>query len=423
MSDRRDELPDLCGDHDPDRTALKPRPYQNEGIAFLASRARALLFDDPGLGKTVQAIRAHIACSDGGAVIVCPAVAVGVWEEEVRKWSNWPTRVQEKTTPVEPPGSGEFLVTTYSRAKLLPGRFSTLILDEAHQVKSPKSNRSKKCAELVKSAGRVWALTGTPIQRDPWDLWGILCLLGVDRASYGTRTRFISMFGGARKMGHVEWTAPTRSAWAPLRHWHLERKREFVLDLPDRVHEDIFVKLPKRAETRYAEIAERYPADSEDWEKWATGGELASALADLSLVKAAAVLPEIEQFNPSRENPLVIFSAHRGAAKLLAEALGWPVISGETPADQRTKIANEFQMGKYPGLIATIRAAGVGLTLTKAATALFISRTYVPAENSQAEDRLYRIGQTRNVRVIYCRSKSPLEFAVDRVLRRKAPYV
>lgn len=349
---------------------------------------------------------------------------MGVWEEEVRKWTDWSVRVQPSTKPVDPPAPGEFLVTTYSRLKLNPGRFGTLILDEAHMLKSPRAKRTLKCAELVKQCSRVWALTGTPIQRDPTDLWAILCLLGLERASYGgSFKKFADMFGAVREFGHLEWTRPGPLAWKPIQHWHLGRKRENVLDLPERVHEDIWIPLPKRSEAKFAEIAERYPDDSEEWEKWATGGELAAALADLSLVKAAAVLSEIPNFNPSRQNPLVVFSAHKMAAKMLAAELGWPLICGETPSDQRTKIANEFQMGKHVGLVATIRAAGVGLTLTKAATALFVSRTYVPAENSQAEDRLYRIGQRRNVRVIYCRSKSPLEFAVDRVLRRKAPYV
>lgn len=382
-----------------------------------------MLFDDPGLGKSAQALTAHIESNRPGCVIVAPKVAIGVWEHEASLWApGFAVRVQDSREAVTAPAAGEILVTSYERASV-DGRFGTLILDEAHMVKNPKAQRFRRCEKLARQAGQAIALTGTPIQRDPMDLWGILGLLDLQRSSYVTKSNFVSLFGGVSANPGIEWTRPTAKAYAPIQHWMLRRERESVLDLPPRVHEDIWVDLPKRAATRYAEIAERYPADDERWEEWATGGELAAALADLSSVKAASALQAMDDFNPSTKDPLVVFTAHRQAAQLIAAARGWPLICGATDDRERTKIARKFQDGAYPGMVATIQAAGVALTLTRAATALFVSRTFIPALNSQAEDRLYRIGQVRNVRVVYCRSKSPLEFAIDRVLKRKAPYV
>lgn len=403
---------------------LKLRSYQEEGVAFLVKSRRALLTDDPGLGKTAQTLSAIGRLEAKGVVVVCPAVVLGVWREEVAKWlPGYTVRIQATTKPVDPPGPKEVLVTSYSRANLHKGRYGVLVCDESHMLKSSTTQRTKRCAQLAKRASRVWLLTGTPILKDPIDLWNQLSFLGVERG-YQNFTTFVHMFGGYRnRLNQLEWSTPTKAAWKPCCHWHLGRKREDVLDLPDRVFENIFVPLPKRAATKFAEIAERYPEDDDSWQKWSSGGELATALADYSAVKAAGVLTCLKDYSPSKQSPVILFSAHQEAAKGLSETLNWPLITGSTPSEERAKIADDFQAGKYEGLVATITAAGVGLTLTRASTAIFVSRTFVPALNSQAADRIYRIGQKQSVRVIYVRADSPLEWAVDKVLRRKQPYM
>jgi hypothetical protein len=74
---------------------------------------------------------------------------------------------------------------------------------------------------------------------------------------------------------------------------------------------------------------------------------------------------------------------------------GWAAITGDTPPARRADIVAAFQAGELKGLALTITAGGLGLTLTRAAHAMFCGLNWMSANNAQADDRLCRIGQTR----------------------------
>lgn len=405
--------------------AREPRAHQVSGAAWLNGRQRGLVADPAGSGKSLLSLLA--ACNlDMPVVVVCPAVAVGVWRHEIAEClPNATVRVQTTTKPVEPPKNpGEFLISTYDRIGLTgEGRFGS-ILDEIHLVKNTSTARFKRTKKaLLNTNGFAWGMSGTPILRDPDDLWGILSMLGLERQLYRNRENFLRHWSGQYNLGELYWGKPRADAWTPVLPMMLRRTRESMFDLPARTRENWHLELRRVDHAKFQKIAARFPAENDQWETWASGGELAAALADFSLVKASLALPHILELNPTTENPVVVFTAHREAAHLMAGELGWPMITGETSEEQRQVIAEAFQRGEYSGLVCTIQAAGLALTLTRAATAVFVSQTYVPAANSQAEDRLYRIGQWREVRTIVCRADSDLEKSVDRVIARKMKYM
>lgn len=388
---------------------------------------RALLWDEPGVGKTPPTCAA-IAQRDEPTIVVCPAVAVGVWQRELARWApDFEVRTQHTTKPVDAPTGRQVLLTTYDRLNLdglITSRFG-LVLDEAHLVKNEKAKRSKKvqaCSRLGRSF--VWQLTGTPILRYPDDIWGQLSAMDLGQQTYGTKTKFCAKFGGHYGVNGMEWDPKriAKTAYDPLRNFMLRRLRSEVLELPPRSSEEWFIELPKRLDARFRDICARIPPEDPTWEAKAAGGELASALADLSAVKAEASLKALAELEPSPDNPVVVFAAHKDAAKIVAHAMGWPLIDGDTPTSTRTAFADRFQAGDYAGIVLTIQAGGVGITLTRAKTVVFISETYTPAANEQAADRVYRFGQEREVRAIYVRAESPLEKAVQYVLRKKAPF-
>lgn len=419
--------------------AEKPslRPHQRVGSDWLKTRYRALVCDPPGCGKTAQAIVAAVEFGTPVAV-VCPAVAVGVWVAElsrfapqikVRVQTEQSARRKPKIGPLEPPwvaapGPGEWVITTYDRALFASAAHKYgVILDESHLIKSNKTHRYARIAQLIRAArGFVWALTGTPILRDPDDLWRQLEALGVHKQLYRTQTAFRTAFGGVWRAGDMKWGKIHANAWKPLEPLLLRRDRETLVDLPERTNEVWVVDLKAKDAAYFEAIAREYPDESPDWEQWASAGELAVALSKLSLAKASLAVGPIRELAPSTDRPIVVFTAHRAAAKLLAEELKWPTITGSTSTNDRSRIAAEFQDGKHCGVVCTIQAAGLALTLTRASTSVFVSRTWVNAQNSQAEDRLYRIGQTREVRTVIVRANSALEKSVDRVLARKAKY-
>jgi superfamily II DNA or RNA helicase len=418
--------------HDPHGTEPPPVPerptlrqYQVEGRDFLAQRARALLYDDPGCGKTPQAVTA-LTKLDGPVTVVCPAVALGVWRRQFATWApDYEVRVHVDTKATDAPTGRQALLTTYDRARVTGhGRFG-VICDEAHLVKNPVTKRSKRVKALTE-AGRsyVWQLTGTPILSWPSDLWGQISLLGIAEQCYRTKTAFCKLFGGEYGVGGMAWN-PKKihpDAYAPLKNYMIRRLRSEVLELPPRTSEEWWVELPKRLASRFADICARIPPESPTWEASAAGGELASALADLSAIKAEASLQSIKELEPTPDNPVVVFTAHKDAARIVAHAMDWPCIDGDTPAAQRSAYEHAFQNGNYSGLVLTIQAGGTAITLTRARTVVFAGETYVPALNEQAADRIYRYGQTRDVRAIYVRAESPLEAGLQAVLARKRPF-
>ena len=93
---------------------------------------------------------------------------------------------------------------------------------------------------------------------------------------------------------------------------------------------------------------------------------------------------------------MVVFSAHLEPLNQLAERDGWKKITGDVSSKERQNIVDEFQSGKLKGVAASIKAGGVGITLTRAWKAIFVDLDWVPGANQQAEDRICRIGQESN---------------------------
>lgn len=404
---------------------LALREYQVEDAAFLAARARGLIWHEPGVGKSAIAVSAASKL-DGPVVVIGPAVSLGVWARQFRMWApNYEIFVQTSTKRVDPPIGRQVLITTYDRALVHSINKFGVVLDEAHLVKNEKTIRAKRTKDLI-SAGRsyVWELTGSPLLRYADDIWGQLNVMGIAEQCYRTKTNFCRMFGGEYGVNGMTWD-PKKikpDAYAPLKNFMLRRLRSEVLDLPPRTSEEWWVELPKRLASRFADICTRIPPTDPTWEKSASGGELASALADLSAVKAEASIKSIQELEPTHESPIVVFTAHKDAARIVAHAMGWPMISGDTPPTQRTAFEHAFQAGAYTGIVLTIQAGGTAITLTRARTVVFTSETFVHAINSQAADRVYRFGQEQSVRAIYVRAESPLEEALQTVLRRKKEF-
>ncbi|NIT75626.1 MAG: hypothetical protein GWO44_01640, partial [Thermoplasmata archaeon] len=142
---------------------MKLYDYQEEGVRFLASRRRAYLADVPGLGKTAQAIMAAKKVRARSILVVCPAVAIPVWNEEFQKW--WPRR------------RGELEIISYNKlarpGAMTPQGLDLVILDEAHYTKSPDALRTKAALLAAQGAKRAWLLSGSPMPNNPSELYTV----------------------------------------------------------------------------------------------------------------------------------------------------------------------------------------------------------------------------------------------------------
>lgn len=449
----REAEADRSGDLDSLRQGLADRglslfPFQETGVSWLRDRDAALLADDMGLGKTIQVLVALPALAP--VVLVVPAAVKFNWRDEAAVW-----RPDLRVTVLSGRGSfrwptpGEIVVTN---SAILPADVPggcpagcVLVADEAHEYKNFKASRTKKFRELSKAAkeagGKTWLLTGTPLLNRPPELWGVLQAAGLAYPAFGGWPSFVQLFGGSKnRWGGWVWGRPDPSVPDRLKAVSLRRTKESVLpDLPERFSRTITVNGLDKATQRICDEAVARLADlgidlteaqnKAAWADFDEGGPyklpfeaIAEARAALATCKTAAALELIEPYEDAGE-PLVVFCCHKAPVLVIAARDGWESITGDTPPERRTELVRRFQAGELKGLACTIQAAGVGLTLTRGAHALFLDLHWTPALNRQAEDRLVRIGQTRGVVITTLVADHLLDRRVSSLLRAKAALI
>src|SRR5574343_2080321 len=168
--------------------ALAPLPSQLEGAKFLATHRRALLADEPGVGKTMQAIMA--SGNQVPVLVLCPAIARYHWERQCIQWGRGRDVAILNASADRP--EADILVCSYDMAVrpavadwLCEQPWSVLILDESQYLKSPSSKRSRLVwRRLIHRAEYCWCLSGTPARNHAGDLWPMLSAFGVYKQSY-----------------------------------------------------------------------------------------------------------------------------------------------------------------------------------------------------------------------------------------------
>ena len=316
----------------------------------------------------------------------------------------------------------------------------TTIFDEVHKLKSNKALQTKRCRVISRYSARCYGLTGTPIENDPLELWGVLTSIGKKPPHWRDRPdpndpkkkvsgwfSFLSAFGAKRKVhGGFEFETDDDGAIVVkpgtteiLRRVMLRRtKAEVGGELPPVTYGeypvDLTPALIARLDDLEPEIREYLARDEiPDITKYS---KLRKAIASSRI---AAMLKFIESYEESG-TPLLVFSAHRAPIERLRKRKQWFAVTGDTSAAKRTEFEDAFQRDERLGFAGTIKSMGVAITLTRAAHVLFVDQAFTPSANRQAVKRADRIGQTSNVHVTIMYSNHPLDVAVSEMLVRKA---
>jgi SWI/SNF-related matrix-associated actin-dependent regulator 1 of chromatin subfamily A len=415
-------------------------PFQVQGVDWLSKGNLRLLGDDMGLGKTVQTIMALPQKDSCAALVVVPASLKYNWKKELEKWRpelNVSIISNEKSFRL--PTFGEVVIANYENlpAYLEPHKISatskawelmvtwpnnlmsshakniTLIVDEAQRVKNYKTKRSKRIKGLAMSAKNVWGLTGTPLENRPEDLYGILESLQMQMKVFGGWTKFVGyMNGNKNRWGGYEWGRPSPIVPELLRRVMLRRKREDVLpDLPSKTYSYHKVGLPVELRTHMDDLWSKYSSTIKE-KNLPPFEEFSGIRAKLAASRIDDLIELVEEHEED-DIPLVVFSAHLEPLNKLAERDGWKKITGDVSPIERQRIVDEFQAGNLKGVAVSIKAGGVGLTLTRAWKAIFVDLDWVPGSNQQAEDRICRIGQESNkIEIVRMVSDHPLDVHV-----------
>ncbi len=422
------------------------RPYQVRGVGWLretvAAYGGAVLADEMGLGKTVQTIGFLQGRAAGPQLVVCPTSLVGNWVHEIARFAPGLTVVSWRGGAVSA-DPGTVVVTGYPTLRLhgsalTEKHWATVVFDEAQALKNPRTQVSR-AARAVPADAKV-ALTGTPVENHLDELFALLNLT-VPRL-FAHRTQFRRRFVRPIEEGSADAAARLRDAVEPVL---LGRKKiQVAASLPAKIHSDLLCDLTPEQEKAYDTVL----AAALD-EGFGSGlqrqGRVLAALTHLKQVcnhpglvtgdlgelsgrsGKLELCTDIVATNLDTGDPTLIFTQYRQTGELLvrhlAEQFGVraPFFHGGLDADQRAAIVREFQSPDGPPvLILSLRAAGTGLTLTRAADVIHFDRWWNPAVEAQASDRAHRIGQTRTVTVTTLTSATTVEEHIAGMHTRKS---
>eukprot|EP00547_Thalassionema_nitzschioides_P018615 CAMPEP_0194255246 /NCGR_PEP_ID=MMETSP0158-20130606/33907_1 /TAXON_ID=33649 /ORGANISM="Thalassionema nitzschioides, Strain L26-B" /LENGTH=624 /DNA_ID=CAMNT_0038993537 /DNA_START=116 /DNA_END=1987 /DNA_ORIENTATION=- len=448
-------------------------PYQQEGVKRLLDTQRLLLADEMGLGKTVQCIEALNRLKNSATAIVlvvCPKSVLGVWESEFEEWLQIPAmQIQfatAKSFPTPVPGSITLInydiCHKYRHELRAVEEYDVLICDEAHYLKSITSKRTLAIlGDSSENYGglacrHLWLLTGTPVLNRPVELYSLVKAIAPnDFTSFADYTnrycdpqtrshgrgRWSVDYSGARNLNELS----QRLEPILLRRY----KADVLTQLPPKFRSCLYLTDPDRivAEQETGLLRDALKSSSsmssnqedsiQDFGSEASGllqylrrhlglddddndtdpETFNRLMSYLSTIRKETALSKLE---PAMEilqdailsEKIVVFAHHRQVIQELMEHFGNQAVCvmGGMDNKARTKAVRSFQNDpKVRLFIGSIRAAGVGVTLTSSSRVLFLEFDWSPGVMAQAEDRCHRVGQVDSVQVQYLVFKNTID--------------
>ena len=377
-------------------------PHQQEAKLFLLSRRRAILADQPRVGKTLPTAAA--ALENLPALIVCPAIAKTVWEAAFARLApNVSVHVVNGKREASEVNSADVTIINYDVLQYgltNVDRYNTLVLDECHRIKNPKAQRTKAAMLAMKKIDHVYALSGTPIPNRPIELWPILHGLGI---YIGGWFDFAARYA---KMWNAPWGLDTSGAsnlveLKELMKPHvLRRKKENIFkDYKDPQVSLITFDLAndKREQAFDADALMANPNALLAFEG------LAEIMREAGMRKVQYAADFIDDLLQANE-PVVVFAHHKDVVAELDKLLmvHKPVIVvGDTTRAKRDKAIADFQAGKTLCIIGNIAAMSEGVDLSAADTIVFVECTWSTSALEQASSRVENINKSGIPPVIY----------------------
>lgn len=437
--------------------AIDLRPYQQEVVDKFADKINVLDCDDMGLGKTYSAIalddvrRQQIPKGYIGAPTLVIAPLTGVVDAWVRSIQTANPalavrRINEKKRNELFQGYADVYVIHWQAVSLMldelaANKWLHIIADEAHKLKNRNTGWTKDLKKIKKVAFKT-ALTGTPVINQPAEPWSILNWLYKDskqrRAVFGDGQqedwgkyltsywrfykRYVDYYEDDYGYKHINGPKNEAELMHHIEPIYIRRKKEDVLpDLPDKQYRRIEVDLTPKQRKMYDEV-------KEDMITWLDSGQplmtpnvisqlirlqqfaLATCEFDpqgqIQLHAPSAKLDYLMELCESTDRQLIIFSQFSRMVNLVEASMkkagmSYAKLTGDVSQTTRTVGIDEFHRGNRQFFIATIGAGGVGIDgLQVAQTAVFLDRDWSPGLNSQAEDRIHRLGQKGKVEIV-----------------------
>ena len=450
---------EFVGDH---YMLLNPYSYQLEGVRYALDNKRCIFGDQPGLGKTLQAIcsvvKAHREAMVYGetfpVLVICPAALKVNWKREFKKFAGIEACILddsnraswEKFWELKRP-DGEALcpvfITNYESLKKFfvikvknTSRFTlasiefdervrlfkSVIIDESHKCKSSKTQQAKFVEGICKGKKWIFALTGTPVVNNNTDLIQQLRILGrLD--DFGGYKQFVSRFCDG----------PKQSSNMKELHYRLwcccffrREKAKVLTQLPDKMRQYITCEITNRkeyqdAENNFLKYLRQYKHADDDKIARAMRGEVMVRMGILKEIAARGKVKAVSEFIHDvidGGEKLIMFAYLKEVVMALKEEFPDAVtVTGSDNITQKQNAVDRFQNDPECKLI--ILNYKSGLTLTASSRVGFIEFPWTYSDCEQAEDRAHRNGQKNAVNCYYFLGDKTIDEYMYKVIQTK----
>ena len=442
------ELPDLTIPHS---LKIQPYPYQLKGIARGLELKRFMNCDEPGLGKTLQSIATINLANAFPCLVICPSSLKINWQREWEKFTDKKAmvltdKVRDTWTFFYQTGMHQVFIVNYEslkkyfvqRIKKAEGwtlrdvefrnsinLFKSVIIDESHRCKSASTQQAKFCKGICTGKEWVIELTGTPVVNRPKDLIPQLAILN-RMDDFGGYKPFVNRYcSGQREASNLK--ELNFNLW---KYCMFRREKSLALtDLPDKIRQVNTCEITNRKEYMDAErdlimYLQKYKdADDEKIEK-ALRGEVMVRINILRQISARGKVRDVIEFvKDFRENgkKIILFCSLHEVVDQLKRYFPTAVsVTGRDSQDEKQRAVDSFQNNpKADIIICSIKAAGVGLTLTASSNVAFVEFPWTYADCCQCEDRAHRIGQKDSVTCYYFLGRRTIDEKVYRIIQEK----
>lgn len=440
------------------------RAYQTIGAQFMYKAQRVLNADGMGAGKTAQTIGAILLNKMDNkpykTLIIAPSSMKGAWKKEIETVTDELHPIvmdskMEKRYKVYEDNIKDYDVLIISYDGFLADyddicnyfKPDIIVIDECHRIANRQNRITqaliggktvKKTFTMMCNPHSIYLLTGTPISNRLEDLYAMLKLIDPGIFSWtGFGNRYTIVEEGQRWLHSGGVARPhtfqkivgyrnEKELKAKLSLHMIRRTKDEILpELPEKVFEIIEVELDAEERKIYKDLKEDYKAFIRGKElavtdalTWMTRAQqIANSLETVpgSGTKKSSKLTEliniVEAEAPNRK--ILIFSKYKTMTNIIERELKHlhPLhLNGDVPSEERTEMIDKFQTDpKYRVFISTIKAGGVGITLTAADLVIFYDIAWTPAANAQAADRVHRIGQKNSVLVLTLRARDTVD--------------
>ena len=441
----------------PHNMLVEPYEYQKEGIAYALEKKRCIMGDEPGLGKTAQAIGVLTISKAFPALVVCPASLKVNWQRELKKFgglnavilndsnrSTWQRFWELKKKDGRP--CAEVFITNYESLRKFfvqrirrEGRFTlksvdfderkdlfrTIIIDESHKCKTASTQQSKFVQGLAAGKEYVLELTGTPVVNNNVDLIQQLTIMG-RLNDFGGYSKFMARYcAGERKSSHLK-----ELNYLLRKNCFFRRlKKDVLTQLPDKTRSYLVMDIDNRKEYKTAErdiinyLVQYKDADDEKIQKTIRG----AIMVKMGILKQISAKGKVQSAIDIIHNTidggqkLIVFCFLKEVVQQLKmEFKGAVTVTGDDNERQKQWAVDRFQTDDDCRLIIlNYRSGGTGLTLTAASNVLFVEFPWTAADCNQAEDRAHRNGQKNAVNCVYLLGKDTIDEYMYNLIQQK----